>query len=52
MLSLVVASQFQIVLFPDLILCFAGIFCWGQGTGTIAFDPTFGSFTLLELVSH
>jgi len=22
------------------------------GTGTLAFDPTFGSFTLLELISH
>jgi hypothetical protein len=22
------------------------------GTGTMAFDPTFGSFTLLEPVSH
>jgi hypothetical protein len=22
------------------------------GTGTIALDPTFGSFTLLELISH
>jgi hypothetical protein len=22
------------------------------GTGTIALDPTFGSFSLLELVSH
>jgi cytochrome c-type biogenesis protein CcmH/NrfF len=22
------------------------------GTGTIAFDPTFGSFTLLEPISH
>jgi hypothetical protein len=22
------------------------------GTGTITYDPTFGSFTFLELVSH
>jgi hypothetical protein len=22
------------------------------GTGTMAFEPTFGSFTVLELVSH
>ncbi len=29
--------------------------CWAlppQGQGLIAFDPTFGSFTLLELISH
>jgi hypothetical protein len=27
-------------------------FCWAPGTETIPLDPTFGSFTLLELVSH
>jgi len=29
--------------------------CWAlppTGTGTIALDPTFGSFTLLEPISH
>ncbi len=26
--------------------------CWAVGAGTIALDPTFGSFTLLEPVSH
>jgi hypothetical protein len=31
------------------------VFCWATaptGTGTIALDPTFGSFTLLGSLSH